>query len=117
MAELEGPLRARTTADAAAQTGVTVLDLEAMDDELLLSAVGAPDDTALQSSSSQRQSPILKWEAVVLRAAGSRWQVPPYAVTMPVIAFCFCAGTKPVSVCAIHLPLRIWGLSELQLGC
>ena len=52
MAELEGPLRARTTADAAAQTGVTVLDLEAMDDELLLSAVGAPDD-----SSAEQQQP------------------------------------------------------------
>ena len=48
MAELEGPLRARTTADAAAQTGVTVLDLEAMDDELLLSAVGAPDDSSAE---------------------------------------------------------------------
>ena len=52
MAELEGPLRARTTADAAAQTGVTVLDLEAMDDELLLSAVGATDD-----SSAEQQQP------------------------------------------------------------
>ena len=46
MAELEGLLRASTTADAAAQTGVTLLDLEAMEDQLLLSAVGALDDSS-----------------------------------------------------------------------
>ena len=38
VAELEGLLRASTTADAAAQTGVTLLDLEAMEDQLLLSS-------------------------------------------------------------------------------
>ena len=46
VAELEGLLRASTTADAAAQTGVTLLDLEAMEDQLLLSAVGALDDSS-----------------------------------------------------------------------